>query len=152
MVHLLGTGDREDEEDDGDDNDNDNDNDDDDEEEEEEEEVEEDQDKFNFGHFSESDGEWYSGNYHLEAHVHEWLKRGSSEQTILACHLPKPLNELVNELSIISVFTKPWIVPHLNIYFCAASFIFRGVGLLKNEKGQSQKYHIRKDTNKITPK
>ena len=46
-----------------------------------------------------------SNNYHLEAH--ERLRRGSSEKTILACYLPRSVNELVNELSGISLFTVP---------------------------------------------
>ena len=60
---------------------------------EEEEEEEENQDEFDLYDFSESE----SNNYRLEAH--EKLRRGSSENIILACYLPRPVSELVNELS-----------------------------------------------------
>ena len=70
LVDLLDTGDRE---------------------EEEEEEEEENEDEFDFDDFSESDGEWWSNKYHIEAH--ERLTRGSSERSSwLAVYLDQKMS------------------------------------------------------------
>ena len=57
--------------------------------------------------------EWCSDNYHFEAH--DRLRRGRSEKIILACYLSTSINELVIELSGISVFTVLWINSQVNV-------------------------------------
>ena len=88
LVDLLDTGDRE------------------------EEEEEEDEFELDFDYFSESDDEWWSNNY-----WNPWkVKARQLRKITLACCLPRSVNQLVNELSGISLFTIPWIDLHINLW------------------------------------